>query len=403
MKRKITIGILLAEITLISGYLFYLHSDPIIDVSSLNLNTNAEVEKSKKKIDSTKIHYLENIPVVYIKDSGYLAGLNHGKLLKQQIQEVVKILNEDILQSHTVKGFLIDSYLLQKLKQLDEYIPQIYREEMKGVAEGAEVSYNDIFLINTYDDLLYLTGCSSIAVSKNDKNQIFFHTRNLDYPIGVLSDKNVIFHYLDKEFISVGFPGYIGALSATNYKGISLSSHTSTVSENKTGIPTGILYRKIMEESENITEVESILNDNKRTIGNNLVVSSLHENKVATFEITAKNVIKISDQDYAIATNHFVSSELSKINRSTPNSVKRYDYLKNFFQDIKNINVDKIKETMSFYDGNQNDWSSIANKGTVQSVIFLPEQKIIYVAKGIETPVNKDGYVEYDYSQIIAE
>ena len=366
-------------------------------------STSAEdnFKKNKKKIDFTKAYYVENIPVVYLRNNGYSAGLNHGRLLKQQIQEVIRILNEDVLKIHTIKGFLIDTYLLQKAKQLDNHIPQIYREEMKGIAEGAKVSYNDILLINTYDDLLYLAGCSSIAVSKNNKNQIFFHARNLDYAIDVLSDKNVIFHYLDQKFISVGFPGYIGALSATNYQGISLSSHTSTVPENEIGIPTGILYRKIMEEAENITDAELILNNYERTIGNNLIVSSLYENEVANFEITAEKVVKIADKYYAIATNHFISPELSKINKATLNSIKRYNYLENFWQNLNDNDVEKIKETMSFYDGNQIGWSSVANQGTVQSVIFLPERKIIYVAKGTETPVNQKGYVEYDYGEFV--
>ncbi len=405
MKRKITIGLLLTIVFSIGGYLLYLHSDPIIKISNLNTEVAIEnnFEKNSEKIDTKKIHYLENIPVVYIENNGYKAGLHHGKLLKQQIQDVVNILDNEILRKNTVKGFLIDTYLLQKAKQLDKHIPQIYREEMKGIAEGAKISYNDVLLINTYDDLLYLASCSSIAVSKNDKNSLFFHARNLDYPINVLSDKNIIFHYLDKKIISVGFPGYIGALSSTNYHGISLSSQTATVQKNSIGVPTGIIYRKIMEEANTFKKVESILKNNQRTIGNNLVVSSFYENQVAVFEITADNVVKLSDKDYAIATNHFVSPELSVINRSMPNSIKRYNYLDNFFQNSENINVDKIKETMSFFDGNQKSWSSIANKGTVQSVIFLPEQKIIYVAKGVETPVNKDGYVEYNYGQIITE
>jgi predicted choloylglycine hydrolase len=228
-------------------------------------------------------------------------------------------------------------------------------------------------------------------------------TRNLDYPFDVLADKNVIFHYLDKDFVSVGFPGYIGALSATNYSGISLSSHTAAVLENQSGIPTGILYRKIIEEAESIMDVELILNKHERTIGNNLVISSLYENKVSTFEITSKKIIEITNKDYAVATNHFVSSELSKINKSSVNSINRRNYLKNFYENLDNTNVDKIKATMSFYGGNEQGWSSIANKGTVQSVIFLPEQKTLYVAKGIETPVNNDGYAKYDYSKIITK
>jgi len=67
MKRKITIGSLLAIILIVAGYLFYLHSDPIINVSDTNADNNKiekNFEKNKEKIDSTKVHYLENIPVV---------------------------------------------------------------------------------------------------------------------------------------------------------------------------------------------------------------------------------------------------------------------------------------------------------------------------------------------------
>jgi hypothetical protein len=151
MKIKIIIGTLLTTALIIVGYLIYLHSEPKINITSSNLNIDTEAEddflKNNRKIDYNKTHYLENIPVVYIKNNGYLAGLHHGKILKKQIREIVKILKHDILKSNTIKGFFTNSYLLQKAKQLDSHIPQVYREEIKGIAEGAEVSYNDILLI----------------------------------------------------------------------------------------------------------------------------------------------------------------------------------------------------------------------------------------------------------------
>jgi hypothetical protein len=403
MKRKLTISIVLSIIAILAVYLLYLNSDPVIKDSDLSAQIITEdnfEEENKWGIDINKVHYLENIPLVYIEGNGYKAGLQHGKLLKQQIKESIHILKNEILQTNTFVGFFVDQYLIQQGKKFDKHIPQIYREEIKGIAEGAEVSYNDILLINVFDDLMNLVRCSSIAVAKNDKNSLFFHARNLDYPIDALAKKNIVFHYLDEQFISVAFPGYIGALSATNYDGISLSSHTSPAQKDEIGVPTGIIYREIMEEAEDIADAESILKNNKRTIGNNLLVSSLNENQTAVFEITVDKVVKILG-DHGVATNHFVSQELSGLNKLISNSEKRYNYLENFFQDSENIDVEMVKEVMSFYDGNEEYWSSIASKGTVQSVIFIPEQKVVYVAKGIEAPVNKEGYVKYAYGEVI--
>lgn len=405
MKRKSAISLLAATVIISAGYVLYLHSDPAIKVSDSKdqFTTDDISTKNNQDIDINEIHYLENIPVVYINGTGYNAGLHHGKLLKQQIKEVIDILNSEILKIDTVKGFVINTYLLQKAKQIDKHIPQIYREEMKGVADGAQVSYNNLLILNTYDDLLYLTGCSSIAISKNDRNSFFFHARNLDYPVAALSDKNIVFHYLDSDFISVGFPGYIGAVSATNYSGISLSSHTVAVPKNEIGVPTGIIYREIMEKASTINEAETILKANPRTIGNNILVSSLAENQTIVFEITSDQIIKVSDTGHSVATNHFVSPELSTINNATPSSQGRYTYLDTFYTNVESPNIDQIKEAMSFYDGNQIGWSSVANKGTVQSVIFLPEQKIIWIAKGVDTPVNQAGYVQYHYSQFVSK
>jgi predicted choloylglycine hydrolase len=396
MKKKIFF-LLLLGIVFFGGYSVYLHLDPVLKI------TDSNGENTNNKINRNTLRYLENIPVVYLEESGYNTGLNHGKLLKDQVQEVVRILKDDILQVRTFSGFFIQTYLLQKAKAFDAYIPQIYREEMKGIAEGAGVSYNDILLINTYDDLLNLLGCSSVSITKNDSNALFFHARNLDYGIDVLAGKNVVFHYLDKEFISVGFPGYIGALSSTNYSGISLSSHTASVQKNNLGMPTGILYRKIMEEAHSIADVESLLSNTSRTIGNNLVISSLVENQALTFEITADTFVMLPKKGYAIATNHFVSPEFSSFSAISTSSQKRYMYLENFSRTMKNIDLKKIEDTMSFYDGNKNAWSSVANNGTVQSVIFLPEQKKIYITKGTYPPVNRDGYIEYDYAQMMEQ
>jgi predicted choloylglycine hydrolase len=287
--------------------------------------------------------------------------------------------------------------LLNNRKPWKNLFLQPIKDEMRGIADASGATYQEILLINTYDDIVNLMGCSSIAMPKTKKNQLFFHARNLDYPFDLLADKNVIYRYLEQSVISVTFPGYIGALTGTNRAGISLSSHTSHSADNEVGIPSGILYRMILENATTIGQVDSMLRSNQRTIGNNLVISSLNENKVAVFEITAAAVVQLPSDERAVCTNHFVSDELGYPIDPSSGSFLRYDYLSKAFKN-QSVVLESIVKTMSYCEENASEhWASVSNEGTVQSVIFLPELHLIYVAKGTEAPTTAGGFICYDY------
>jgi predicted choloylglycine hydrolase len=186
-------------------------------------------------------------------------------------------------------------------------------------------------------------------------------------------------------------------LTGTNRAGISLSSHTSHSADNEVGIPSGILYRMILENATTIGQVDSMLRSNQRTIGNNLVISSLNENKVAVFEITAAAVVQLPSDERAVCTNHFVSDELGYPIDPSSGSFLRYDYLNKAFKN-QSVVLESIVKTMSYCEENASEhWASVSNEGTVQSVIFLPELHLIYVAKGTEAPTTAGGFICYDY------
>jgi predicted choloylglycine hydrolase len=347
--------------------------------------------------DTNHLQFIENIPVAPIAGSGYSAGYRHGFMLKDPIEDVVEILHTEILKTGTLEGEFITSLFVEKSKDLEKFIPATFKDEMRGIADASGATYQEILLINTYDDIVNLMGCSSIAMPKTKKNQLFFHARNLDYPFDLLADKNVIYRYLEQGVISVTFPGYIGVLSGTNRAGISLSSHTSHSADNEVGIPSGILYRMILEYATTINQVDSMLRSNQRTIGNNLVISSLHENKVAVFEITAASVVQLPSADRAVCTNHFVSDALGYPIDPSSGSFLRYDYLNKAFKN-ESVVLESVVKTMSHCEKNASErWASVSNEGTVQSVIFLPELHLIYVAKGTEAPTTAGGYICYDY------
>lgn len=365
------------------------------------------LENKSPEISEMRIHeakgikeMIGNITILElpIKMTPYEKGLQYGELLQPEIHEVIETLDTEVLGKYGNKKFLVKTVLLQKAFTLEKHILEQYIQEMKGISSGAQVKYSDILLINTYDDLLYLAGCSSISGNIHAQNKEFFHARNLDYPIPELAGKTVIVNDKDEQVIRIGFPGYIGALTATNTKtGISLSSHTSRSKNSQEGIPTGFLYREIIKNAQNLADAKNILENSERTIGNNLLVSSLPENTSSVFEFDALQVVErnAKNSNFSFATNHFVSKKF--LNNMSENSQKRYSYLQNFSLNTPEISLQSIQNIMSDYDGSTKGWSSLANFGTVQSVIIFPKSQKIFLANGKNSPVTGVGYVEYEY------
>lgn len=350
------------------------------------------------------LQYAGDMPVLVVHEEGYAAGLIEGSVFKDEIRSLITILNDEALSYNAVERFFVKAYLLIQAKRLDHFIPQVYREEMQGVADGARVSYNDILVLNTYDDLFYLAGCSSFVAPKGERSEEFIHARNLDYDIPALAGNNVLMYFSKTGTLTIGFPGYVGALTATNRSGITLGSHTSVSATSGRGIPTGILYRFIIDRAESIEDVDRILRESKRTIGNILVVSSVKENRVAVFEFTDKNIAAVEGDPCAASTNHFSDETMAKEQAETESvmfeSNTRLSSLRALCVEDRRVTFTAVRDLFSYADGNDDLWTTIANEGTVQSVIFLPEKEVLYLAQGKTPPVTDEGYARFDYGRL---
>lgn len=380
-------------------YIYTIYSDPGVKVSDREAVQAAWNEDEMSKFRAQ----LEHMPVITVHGEGYAAGYMHGKLLQEEVRSIMSSLGAAITEGGA-GGVLARGVLLRKAHQLDERIPEIYRQEMQGVADGAGVSYNEVLLMNTYDDLVYLAGCSSIAVERGEKNApALVHGRNLDYDVEGLADMGVIIRYADKDVLSVAFPGYIGALTGVNDAGITLGSLTSEIAETKLDIPTGVLYRMVLENARTIDDAERILSERKTTIGNNVAITSAGENAVAVFEMTPSSITRRDGEGYIVATNHFIANEYAGAQEEMigiGESRDRYDDLERFYAEAETLDERAVRGALSDFDGNIEEWTSVANYGTMQSVIFLPGEKTILVAKGKVSPVTEGGFVRYWYGDL---
>lgn len=335
---------------------------------------------------------------VRLKGEGYALGHQHGTLLKAEIQFMVRYLDEQLLGGG-VSGTAKRDLLLRKAWQLDAFIPARYRDEMRGIADGAGVRYADILLINCFDDLQYLAGCSS-AVALPPTGPVI-HARNLDYGIPELAHHKVVFDLETRgvKLRTVGFPGYVGVLTGMSSRGLGLSSHTSSAFHEAVGIPTGILYRQMLEEGTDLASMKALLEKGPRTIGNNLALSDANRRRAMALEFDAQHLAQREPSGGRLfVTNHFQVASMHACQEQgwwapTSGSNARVACLAAALPMDGPMDQAAVLKAMSEY-GNTPAWRTPANRGTVQSVLMEPADGHLWIAKGQTPPVSAGGYLE---------
>ncbi len=94
----------------------------------------------------------------------YERGKEHGELLKEEVQELYNIIVPALRRNITD----------QQVQEIAGKIPEDFVQEMRGLADGAEVAYEDVLLIHTFLDISLhgRFGCSAIAASYDDNEHV---------------------------------------------------------------------------------------------------------------------------------------------------------------------------------------------------------------------------------------
>ena len=206
--------------------------------------------------------------------------------------------------------------VLQLLARLSFWsrIPNRLREELRGVAAGAQVSLSLVVLINTLDDLANnWPACSALAVGEGRTSRgSYLAGRNLDYPVfvDVLVDLQTLFLTTPDEgvpLVSLAWPGYVGVLTGMNRAGLTLAQLTAMCRDNTLqGLPAGLRNRLALERETSIQRLTTSLLKAPRTIGNNLLLAGPREALV--LELSARRYeIRRPAAGLLTTTNHFQS------------------------------------------------------------------------------------------------
>ena len=263
---------------------------------SISLQENGYVHDSdfSSLLEGGHLEVRDGVNILFINGSYYEMGYQHGFFLKDEIHENVRaILN------HTEDVSSYDS-LLDIWNTTSEYIPECYIEEMQGISDGAEISFEELAVSYMYVVDLDVKCFSYAAWGDATKDGQLYHIRSLDF--GLLIKDPVTGKYIQENSVLIvrepeaglkslapSIAGWINFYQGLNEKQVLIGvqvcwSHDQTLK----GIPTKFKVQKILDTANNAEEALDILTTNK-TLGWNFILSDGQEQIGYAVETTANH------------------------------------------------------------------------------------------------------------------
>lgn len=204
-------------------------------------------------------------PVLQLSGTPYQLGLQHGRLLKKAIAHNVKRLIDDQILAHQEIPQI--SEFLGKLPSILKFVPEAYLEEINGLAEGAEVPFEKLLMLNLFPEMFHCLGLT--VAGENTEQGALYHVRVLDYAVGVGLQDTAVLMVVKPEgkipFVNVSYAGFIGCVTGMNEQKIAVGEIGGKGYGKNNGMAMPFLLRQILEEATSLDEVKELLSAEGRT------------------------------------------------------------------------------------------------------------------------------------------
>lgn len=227
----------------------------------ISCSEKSDTTNENQNIQTAKVSYVENsatkIPVIVVSGTPYEMGYQLGQATKDEVNKCM-LGFLDLGQQSDEK--YSDASLDEAWETMLPYIDSRFIEELKGLADGAEVSLDKLRRAHMIP-VISSFACSGVAVWGDvTANGDLYHIRNLDFTMDAhLQDYPVIVVYKPKEgipHIQTSFAGYIASHSGMNAKGVVFGEKGASPSKeypyNYDGIHFSLLFRTMMYDASNL-------------------------------------------------------------------------------------------------------------------------------------------------------
>jgi isopenicillin-N N-acyltransferase-like protein len=276
---------------------------------------------TKNEIPNTPAH---NTPPPLIEVSGTHRemGCQIGEAAREQVQHSIANARVLIDAAYGDLELTWQGAQIQSRKYLpfaEERYPQ-YVEEMRGIAEGANIPFDDIVVLNVMEavtmDALHLTRCTSFAV--NDERTADGHILAAHNEDWIPEDENDVFVISakpDKEppFLAMTYGGLLPNVGF-NANGIAQLIDSVYPSDSRIGIPRLVVARAVLSAGRISGAIGRTLVKHRAAGYNHLI---LHESgEMYSIEVSARQFEILPAQDgYMVHTNHYLDPQMKKVEK----------------------------------------------------------------------------------------
>jgi isopenicillin-N N-acyltransferase-like protein len=325
-------------------------------------------------------------PYVEVSGSAYELGYQHGAQAAAMIERYV-LLTERL--THLSRDRLCRN-AMAFLPLIEAFSPA-YVEEVRGLAAGAEISFEEALLCQARAEAGYTLegGCSSFALTgAATANHQTLAGQNQDLP-PEYSDVAILLHVKPSDgrpralmFTFAGQLGYVGM----NQTGMCLFANALYDAPWQLGLPKYPMKRVLLEQTSVQAGID-LLARFRLCSANNLVLAD-GQGGLADVEERPDGVAVFQDDppQRRLHTNHYVTDEFKAFEtNSLPDSCPRLDRLRKLIEDNWGaLSVDRMQTILADHD---NDPGGICRHGscglhTISGYIAEPAHGVLHVRRG---------------------
>jgi isopenicillin-N N-acyltransferase-like protein len=342
-----------------------------------------------------------HLPLVVVRGRNGEMGFQMGAQATSQVQHMVEVyrrLFEDHGDELDVAGWSDAKRRAHAyLPYVREAMPQ-YLEEMHGIADGAQVSFDDILVLNTVEgitlDRLPL-GCTSLAARGRmtvDGSVLVGHNEDwypddIDHVFLVRAEPES-----EPTFLALTYGGLLPNIGV-NADGLCQCCDTVYPQDVRFGIPRGVIARHVLSARSMAGAVRAALHPGRAAGYNHLLVHA--DGEVFNLEVSAKDYELLPmEDDAAVHANHYLGPRMTARERDREARVGshlRYNRARRLLeaererltpQGLQTILADHANQPSSICSHEQTDPSPLDRQRTIASLVMDLTHRTLYAAWG---------------------
>lgn len=370
-----------------------------LDQRSMVIDSPADAERilSKARMIETDDPAVNHIKVLYLSGTPYEMGFQHGRLNYTDVRANVKHI------VGLVKHYAQEDIMDEVYDLISPYIPLEEKEEMRGLAHGADLPLRVIHWLHCIPEVSEFgpkerlskkfesTFCSNIAAFGNaTADGALYQMRVLDWirQLGAHKYPVILVHQPDQGNASAtfSFAGFIGCVSGMNEKHMAFGEmgYGDPEGERLDGIPFVFLFRKLMREANTLAEATDMIQSARRTCSYVYMISDAKATTgagKASLFVTDPSRVLIFKENMRLVDERNPEDVYPAIDDVVYGGARPEALHDKLTEHYGRINVGRLKETAK----------AVSLKGNIQNVIFKPQTLEAWVSHAATSKKDEKG------------